>query len=111
VDDPILAQFPTPINPSDSHPTIELVSLRCVDQWPVRAVATVRYGELLIVDVRIVVNGGRLRVQMPGRWRDGEWMPATIATPALLAAVGDCVIEAWKVISAGAVIAPRRGVA
>ena len=83
---------------------IEVLDLRLVDQYHLRAVATVRIGHNVIRNVCIVRRRGRygrMCVQMPQRYHGpGLWLPTVqLGTPALKAAINDVVLEAWKIAS------------
>lgn len=95
----ILPQVSSAFNHSHSNSIlVEVISLRCVDQPFVRAVASIRvHDDLLIHGVRVVHQAGRLRVLLPQRrTQDGEWVPTVEAAPALQALISDAVIEAWR---------------
>lgn len=100
----ILAHDPPKYNPdrlAKEPEPVEVVDLRLVDQYHLRAVATVRIGRIVIPNVCILRRRGRygrMCVQMPQHYHGpGLWTPAVeLGTPALKAAVNDCVIEAYK---------------
>jgi len=94
-----------PIRIAIGPDSVEVVDLRLVDQYHLRAVATVRIGHIVIPNVRVLHRRGRygrMCVQMPQHYHGpGLWTPAVeLGTPALKAAINDAVLEAWKMATA-----------
>ena len=100
----ILAHDPPKYNPdrlAKEPEPVEVVDLRLVDQYHLRAVATVRIGRIVIPNVCILRRRGRygrMCVQMPQHYHGpGLWTPAVeLGTASLKAMVNDAVLERFK---------------
>lgn len=79
-------------------PRVDVVALHLLERYTVRALATVRIGDIVINGVCIVYHRGRLCVRMPQTPTPAShWTPVIeLVTPGMKAAVNDAVLEEYK---------------